>query len=201
MPTPVYRALYRPAVAAYQPAVSYSAYTAYRPVFGGWGYSARLVPYTTYYAPSYAYTAYYQPAYYAAMPQAACSSCNSCAGYSPCSTCSPCSGGVSYEVPTSGCATCPAQATVVTPAPVGSNQSPPRTFQEEKSQKPATETELKPIPQADTRLNSMPLPALPDPKDRTASRSDYSSPQVRFVASPVQTSPMANDDGWRPARN
>jgi hypothetical protein len=216
MPTVVYRALYQPAVATNyqpvapcnscaQPVASYgaytTAYTTYRPVFGGWAYRPSLVP----------YTAYYRPSYYAAMPMVTYAGCSSCASYTPCNSCSPCAGGscasggcgtVSYETPASGCASCAASTTVITSAPSnGSSQSPPRTFQEERTQRPAADVDLKPIPRAETQFNSMPAPLLPDPKDRTASRSDYSSSRVRFVASPVQASTAQDNDGWQPARD
>jgi len=152
-----------------------------------------------------------------------CSSCSPCATCSACEGCSSCSGGcgtVTYGAPASGCQSCAAPTTVVTPAPVtvmpapntGSTvapstpgpapegASPPKTF-EEKTQKPATDTELKPIPRTDTQLNSMPAPALPDPRDRTAARSGSPSARVALTALPIQTSPAQDNDGWRPARN
>jgi hypothetical protein len=209
MPTVVYRALYQPAVVTayqpvYQPAApcntctSY-AVTAYRPAFP-WAYQGRLVPYTT-----------YRPVY-AATPVVAYMGCNSCASYSPCDSGSSCSNGgcgtVTYGAPTSGCASCAASATILTPAPsTGVSEAAPamgatpqKTFQDQ-VEKPATNTNLKPIPQPDTRLNSMPAPQLPDPKDRTATRSGYSSARVALVASPIQASPAQDNDGWQPARD
>ncbi len=209
MPTVVYRALYQPAVVTayrpvvYQPAAPCNtctgyAVTTYRPAFP-WASQGRLVPYTT-----------YRPVY-AATPVVAYMGCNSCASYSPCDSCSPCGGGygtVTYGAPTSGCASCAAPATVVAPAPsTGGGEAapamgtaPPKTFQE-KVEKPATEPDLKPIPQTDTRLNSMPAPVLPDPRDRTAARLVRTPARVELIASSVQASPSQDNDGWQPARD
>lgn len=205
MPTSAYRAFYRPAVvAAYQPVTAYYgspytsyAVTTYRPFWGGWSYQARMVPYTT-----------YQPVY-TATPVIAYTGCGTCVtSNSPYDTCNPCvSGGcntMSYAAPASGCASCATPATVVSPAPYNGNSptapptgaAPQKTF-EEKVQKPATEPDLKPIPQTDTRLNSMPAPLLPDPGDRTASRSVRISARV---ASP-QASLVRYNDGWQPAHD
>jgi hypothetical protein len=202
MPTAVYRALYQPAVTTaympvYQPAVAYApttsyAVSTYRPLFG-WNYRTRLVPYTT-----------YQPIYSPA-PVVAYSGCSTCANYGSYNGCSSCSSGacgttVNYETPASSCSSCAAPATVVTPSPAAPsyapNATPPKTFQEEKAQKPSTEEELKPIPQGDTHLNSMPSPLLPDPRDRTASRAVYTSARVTLVANPTPS-----NDGWQPARD
>jgi hypothetical protein len=210
MPSVVYRAMYQPAVVtAYQPVYQPAAYntyasygvTTYRPLFGGWTYQARMVPYTT-----------YQPVYTAA-PVVAYSGCSSCASYSSCDSCSPCGGGscgaATCGSPGSSCASCAAPPTVVTPSPdSGSNMAPPvaapgpqRTFEEKKVETPSTETQLKPIPQTDTRLNSMPAPLLPDPRDRTAARMAYPMARAVLVASPIQTRPAQANDGWQPARN
>ena len=198
MPGVVYRAMYSPTVTtAYmpvaQPAVAYAPVTSYavstyRPLFS-WNYRTRLVPYTT-----------YQPVYTAA-PVVASPVCSTCVGYSPCNSCvgyDSCSSGacgtVSYVAPASGCSSCTAAPTTVTPAP--QEAAPPKTFQEN-VQKPEVqpEPELKPIPQTETHLNSMPAPLLPDLRDRTASRNVYPSIQVSY------TSPAASDDGWQPARD
>jgi hypothetical protein len=228
MPTPIYRTLYRPAVASY-------GVTTYRPLFGGWTYEARMVPYAT-----------YQPVYTPA-PVAAYSGCTSCVNYSSYNAYSPCAAGgcgtVSFAAPSSGCSSCAAPAatvvtaaspTVMVPAPAmapapgmapaaasqpmmtpgnsaappqtsggsppPSGVEPPRTF-EERADKPMGEPEIKPIPQADTHLNSMPAPLLPDPRDRTASRPAYSAARTLFVASPVQASAVLDNDGWQPARD
>jgi hypothetical protein len=74
-----------------------------------------------------------------------------------------------------------------------------KTFQE-KTQKPATDTELKPIPQTDTHFNSMPAPALPDPRDRTTARPVYTSARVALTAATVPALPV-QDDGWRAAKD
>ena len=87
-----------------------------------------------------------------------------------------------------------------TPTPAPQNASPPKTFQDE-VKKPSTDTELKPIPRTDTQLNSMPAPALPDPRDRTAARSSYTAPRVYLISAPVVASPAQDNDGWGPARN
>jgi len=86
-----------------------------------------------------------------------------------------------------------------TPTPAPQNASPPKTFQDE-VKKPATDTELKPIPRTD-QLQSMPAPALPDPRDRTAARSSYTAPRVYLISAPVVASPAQDNDGWGPARN
>ena len=202
MPTAVYRALYQPRVVTayrpvYQPAVAYSAYsnyavTTYRPWYSGWSYRARLVPYTT-----------YQPVYRAA-PVVAYTGCSPCVSSNPCNSYSPCAGGacgtVTYGAPASGCSSCAAPATSITPAP--QNAAPPKTFQEqEKVQKPTTETELKPIPQSEMQLNSTPAPLLPDPRDRTASRTVHSSARITLVGNPVETPTIQSNDGWQPARD
>jgi hypothetical protein len=204
MPTVVYRAAYRPVVAtAYYPAptVAYSGYavTTYRPWYG-WR-TTRLVPYTASYAAypyaSY-YTSYYAPTYGSCAPCVAPPACGVCdTGCSPCSTCAT----AAPTVIGSGCASCAAAPATVTAAPYAGNAAsapgttaPPRTFQE-KAQKPAGEPELKPIPQTDNHLNSVPAPVLPDPRDRTAARTSYGSARVTLVASPVA------EDGWQPARD
>jgi hypothetical protein len=207
MPTPVYRATYRPVYAtAYQPVyqsvggcstcASY-AQTTYRPVFGGWSYTARMVPYVTY-QPDYT-TPVASVAYYG------CSTCPTCT--SECSSCSSCSSGscgtVSYGAPSSGCASCAAQTTVVSPAPASNNgqATPPKTF-EEKTQKPVAEPEVKPVPQTEMKFNSMPSPLLPDPRDRTATGSARAAVRVALIAAPIQTAPVVQDnDGWQPARD
>lgn len=219
MPSVVYRSLYQPAVTtAYRPVVGYNAYsgyavTTYRPLFG-WNYPARLVPYST-----------YRPVYSSAVPVVSYMGCSSCPTYSPCDSCSPCAGGacssgscgaVTYGAPTSGCASCAAPATV-TPAPYtgngetapslnnnGNNNSappmatPPQTFQQEK---PVTEPEAKPIPQTDGKLNSMPTPSLPDPANRTAARTDYTTARIQLTSAAVQAAPVSDNDGWQPAKD
>jgi hypothetical protein len=201
MPTPIYRTLYPPVtVAAYQPVVggcntcaSY-AYATYRPVFP-WTYHGRLVPYTT-----------YQPIY-SAVPVAAyspcggcspCGSCSPCGGYSPCGGCSTGTCGVA----TSGCSSCTAPATTVTSEPSANAipQSPPTTF-EKRVEKPVTEQDMKPIPQNDQNMKPMSAPALPDPRDRTTSRTVYTSARVALVSAPAQASAPADNDGWRPAKD
>jgi hypothetical protein len=187
MPTPIYRTLYRP-VAVYQPAVGCNtctsyAYAAYRPVFP-WTYHGRLVPYTT-----------YQPVY-SAVPVAAYSGCSPCAAYSSCSSCSPCGG---CGVTTSGCSSCTAPATTVTAEPSTTTvpQTPLKTF----SDKPVAEPEIKPVPQNDQNMKQMSAPALPDPRDRTTTRTVYTSARVAMVSSPAAVSAPADNDGWMPARD
>jgi hypothetical protein len=215
MPTTVYQALYAPTVTtaympAYQPAGAYNAYTSYavttyRPLFG-FGYRARLVPYTAYQpvyaaAPVVAYSGCSTCANYGSYEMPIASGCSTCANYGSyevptCSGCSSC-GVVSDAMPTSTCSSCAAAsvapATTVTPAP--QSATPPSTFQEN-VQKPTTNADPKPIPQTETHLNSMPSPLLPDPSDRTASRPVYSSARVLLVAHPTD-----NNDGWQPARD
>jgi hypothetical protein len=172
----------------------------------GWNYQTRLVPYTT-----------YQPIYSPA-PVVAYSPCTSCVNYAPvdacssgCNTC----GTVTYGA-TSGCSSCAApaaSATVVAPppytgngqaappatnnAPQGAPQSAPPTTFEQKTEKPATDVP-RPIPQTDTRLNSLPAPVLPDPRDRTTARPVTTASRTVLVASPVK--PVVRDaDGWGPA--
>jgi hypothetical protein len=217
MPTVVYRALYQPAVVtAYQPVYQPVYQTAYQPVYQpaapcntctsyavttyrppfAWAYQGSLVPYTT-----------YRPVY-AAMPVVAYSGCNSCASYTPAPACSSCASGgcgtVTYQAPAAtGCSSCAAGATILTPSPAAEtppavNAAPPQTFKNE-AEKPAIGPEATPTPIPDAHFNSMPSPLLPDPKDRTASRSNYST--VRLVASPVQAEPARDNDGWQPARD
>ena len=219
MPSVVYRAMYQPAVVpVYQPVAgcstcsgytSYYAATTYRPAYP-WTYQARLVPYATYQP---VYTAMPVVAYSPCTTCGTCSSCgscstggcNTCATSSPCESCSSCGSGscgaATYVTPTAtpSCPSC-AASTTVSPAPYsGSSEAAPRTFQ---SERPATGgPELKPTPQPDAKYNSMPVPLLPDPQDRTASRSMGASAQVRLVASPVQASPAHDSDGWQAARN
>ena len=195
MPTPVYQATYRPAyVAAYAPAYQSYAVTTYRPLFGGW--STRMVPYTTYQP---VYTPVASVAYYgcATCPTytSGCNSCGSCSSY----------GTVNYAAPTSGCASCAAGAstpTVVSPAPASNNGQavPPKTF-EEKAQKPVAEPDVKPIPQTETKFNSMPSPLLPDPRDRTVSSTTRVPVRVALTASSSQAAPVQDNDGWQPARD
>jgi hypothetical protein len=85
-------------------------------------------------------------------------------------------------------------------APAQQGAAPPQTFQE-KTQKPATEPEIRPIPHPDTQLNSMPAPLLSDPRDRTAALPNYSSARIHLVASPIAATPPQDNDGWVPARN
>jgi hypothetical protein len=215
-----YQPVYQP-VAPCSSCASY-AVTTYRPPFA-WAYQGSLVPYTTY-RPVYAA---YRPVY-AAMPVVAYSGSSSCTACSPCTSCSSCGGGYStatYEAPASGCSSCAASAAVVapqsyvesnppcvvpaavaTPVPYGGSQeappaagaAPPSTF---KSDKPTAAPEQKPTSQIDAHPNSAPAPQLPDPQNRTASRSDYSSVRVALVASPVQAAPPQDYDGWQPARD
>jgi len=204
MPTVVYRAMYRPVVATayyapvvYQPTAvcnpctSY-AVTTYRPAYA-WAPQGRLVPYTT-----------YRPVY-AAMPVVAYSPCATCATYNPCSICSPCDtcSVVTSTVPATGCASCTAPAVTSPPSNGGglpaTNVAPQKTFQD--AQKPSTETELKPIPQTpDAQPSSMPSPSLPDPRDRTAARSDYVRARVALTAA-SHAAPVQSFEGWQPARD
>jgi hypothetical protein len=211
MPTVVYRALYQPAVTtAYRPVIGYNTYrgypvTTYRPWLG-WNYPARLVPYTT-----------YQPVYSSAVPVVSYMGYNSYPSYSACDSCSPCGGSacssgscgtVTYGAPASSCSSCAAPATTVTPAPYTGNgetapslnSAPQKTF-EEKTQKPVAEPDLKPIPQTDGKLNSMPTPSLPDPSNRTASRSDYSAARVQLTSATIEVAPVLGNDGWQPAKD
>ena len=198
MPTTVYRALYQPTVmTAYRPVATCNtctsyAVTTYRPVLG-WSYRARLVPYTT-----------YRPAY-AVAPVAAGVSCNPCVSYSPCYSCDPCGSGscgaVTYGATTFGCASC-AAPTSQTPAPYAggseAGSAAPSTFKQE-TQKPAAEPDIEPIPRMDTQLNSMPAPRLPDPRDRTATRSNHTSSRVVLTASSIESRPIKDKDGWQAA--
>jgi hypothetical protein len=83
--------------------------------------------------------------------------------------------------------------------PAPQSAAPPTTFQEQKTEKPATDPEIKPIPHPDSRFNSMPAPLLTDPRDRTAARPNY--PAIHLVASPVAATVPQDNDGWAPARN
>jgi hypothetical protein len=89
-------------------------------------------------------------------------------------------------------------------APATQQQQPaePKTFKDEKVEKPESGPELQPIPQNNGQLNS--TPATPPPstgKNRLAS----ATPSARAVAQPAawSTPPSSgrNDDGWGPARN
>lgn len=196
-PTQVaYRAFYQP-VAPCNTCSGYSAVTTYRPWFGGWT-TTRLVPYTTYYRPFYTPTVVYS-------------------AYSPCTTCSPCAassscggcGVATYGAPASGCTSCAAPAAgapatsinggaMETPA---AGAAPPKTFQEN-VERPATGPDLKPIPQTEGRMNSMPAPQLNDSKDRITARPTYSSSPVELTALRVQqTSLVLDNDGWQPSKD
>ena len=115
--SPVATTAYSPVVAtAYQPAVGVYPLTTYRPFLGT--YQTRLVPYTTY------YQSYYAPpavsyAYSPVVSYApACNSCGSCGGCSPCGSCETgACGGVTYQVPASGCSSC--RASTVADATAG----------------------------------------------------------------------------------
>ena len=208
MPSVLYRANYRPVVAAYQPAyqpVTGYAVTTYRRPFRA-EYRTTVTPYTS-----------YMPVYAAAPVVVNYSGCSTCTNYATyytpsdsCSVCSTCNAGATtYSVPSSGCSSCAASTTVVSPAPYNAASSaapattvePPRTFQQEKVQKPVTEPTLKPIPQTDTtRPSSMssPSPLLPDPRDRTAVRSVSTSTNAILVGAQL---PLEDEDGWRPAND
>jgi hypothetical protein len=206
---------YSPAVVtAYQPVVDSYAVTRYRPFLGT--YETRLVPYTT-----------YRPYVASAIAYSPCASCAACAP-SPCAGCGSCGGGsscgsggcgsVAYEVPSSGCSGCgnvvaaptPAPGYSAVPAPVADQSGPPRTFKGEESHKPVPDTngsdtnkELNPIPAptSDTKPSSMSAPKLPDPNDRTASRSPaYSTVRIQTaslpVKQPVKRPPVEDNDGW-----
>jgi hypothetical protein len=194
-----YRPYYAPAVVtAYQPAVGVYPLTTYRPFLGT--YQTRLVPYTTY------YQSYYAPAVsYGYSPAPSCGSCGGC------NSCAPCASGgcgVTYEAPasgcSSGCSSCNVASNVQSVPAAESSASPPSTF--EKANKPATKAEpatnenLQPIPEPETRPSSM-SPALPDPNDRTASRATSSSVRVQLVGRPVQPAPEVEDSGWHPAKD
>ncbi len=198
MPSVVYRAMYQPApVAVYQPVTSYSV-TTYRPFFGGWTTQSRTVPY-----------AVYRPVYTAApvvtyMGYNACSTCNTCTSGCGCGT-------VTYGAPASGCSSCAATAapatTSVAPYTNGNGEAatsappaPQKTFQE-KVEKPATAPDLKPIPQTDVHQNSMPAPALPDPKDRTVARPIYSASRIDLISTSAASTVSEDNDGWQPARD
>jgi len=172
-PQVVYRPIpitYRP-VSTCAPCTGYVA-TTYRPLLG-WPYQTRLVPYTTY-RPACGPTVYYP-------------SCAPCGGCSPCASGS--CGSISYGATTSDCTSCGVPAASA-PAPSAAS---PKTFQEN-VKKPATNEDLKPIPQTDAQPNSMPMPLLPDPRDRTASR-------IRTASWPSPDVSARNDGGWRPSRD
>jgi hypothetical protein len=210
MPSVVYRALYQPAVTtAYRPVIGYNAYsgyavTTYRPLFR-WNYPARLVPYTT-----------YQPVYSAAVPVVSYMGYNSYPSYGACDSCSPCGGSpcssgscgaVTYGAPASSCSSCAPAATATSAPYTGNgeiapslNSAPQKTF-EEKTQKPVAEPDLKPIPQTDGRLNSMPTPSLPDPSNRTAARSEYTTRRVQLTSAAIKASPVLDNNGWQPAKD
>jgi hypothetical protein len=225
---PVYAAYSPVAVTAYQPVatcnscagygagygvgygVGYGTVTTYRPLLGGW--TTRMVPYTAYrpvYASPVAYASYYAPAYasyYAPCASCAstvayspvvsyspCNSCSTCSSCSPCNSCSPCVGSCGT---TSSCSSCSAPTSYSNPTPASAPAATQRTFQ---SEKPATDESL--TPKADTQLNSMPAPALQDPRDRVTSRPASVSPRVVLTAQRIQTSPVANDSGWQASKD
>jgi len=202
----------RPIFGGYRPAgwAPYAAtVTTYRPFLGT--YQTHLVPYTTYrplVVPAISYlpvaSSYYSP----------CGSCSPCGG---CSLCggygSPCAGGACgsavYSSP-SGCSSCgssvggqPAASSV----PMGSTpampQQPaePKTFKDEKVEKPESGPDLLPIPQADTKLNSTPTPPPSSGKNRLASAGEAVRTAVLPAAWPVPPAADRNDGGWGPARN
>ncbi len=213
MPTTV---AYAPTLmTAYRPVVASYPVTTYRPFLGT--YQTRLVPYTTYYS----YNAYYRPTVAYAPVVYGCSSCatgcSSCAG----GAC----GSVSYGAPvSSGCSSCAgsSSAPVVTSSPsdqqgtavIDANGASRQTFQTNKpaEEKPTVappvpvpsvpEPAVKPIPQAQpespAKQSSMPQPVLPDPSDRTASRTVYSASRVQLTGHAVeqQRAPVKDDGGW-----
>jgi hypothetical protein len=196
------------AVTAYQPVVAAYPLTTYRPFLGT--YQTRLVPYTT-------YRSYYTPAVscsvgyygyttaYSAAPS--CSSCGGCTSYSPCTSCG--YGAVtyydgpavvSYAAPSCGCAS-PA---VVAETPVaGPPAAAQPTYKTKKPETPEPETpkgDIKPIP-ATGATKSSTTPTIPDPNDRSASRTTTSSARVQFTGRTIQTPPVAIDSGWQPAKD
>ncbi len=129
-----------------------------------------------------------------------------------CGTCQPAvavPAAAATVVPAAPVAAAPAAPAAVAPGPYyDAGQTPatpastpgvgaPTTFQENK---PSTETQhLTPIPeQPGVKFNSAPLPLLPKPGDRTASRAVYTTARVQLIAAPAARSAVT-DDGWQPA--
>ena len=89
--------------------------------------------------------------------------------------------------------TAPATIAPSLPGPAPQGAAPPPTF--EKTERPATEPELKPIPRPDTQLNSMPAPLLSDPRDRTTARPNHATGAIHLVAAAAATRPSEDNDG------
>jgi len=83
-------------------------------------------------------------------------------------------------------------------------ETAPKTFQEN-VEKPATDSNLKPIPQPDTQLNSMPAPSLPDPNNRrTASlptERQASRVQTTSYVAPSNPPRARTNDDWLPSKD
>jgi hypothetical protein len=47
-------------------------------------------------------------------------------------------------------------------------------------------------------MNSMPMPAIPDPRDKTTAQPTYRSAPVALTALRTQAPPVRDDGGWRP---
>lgn len=204
MPAAAYRPVFAPAVVtAYRPVVAAYPLTTYRPFLGT--YQTRLVPYTTYRP----YDAYYAPAIVYSPVVSACGGCNPC---------NACGASASYSAPvlSSGCSSCgsPAPVAASSPSPSSSpsadgSGAKPQTFEAEKPAAPATPAPpLKPIPQQENASpSSLPQPILPDPSDRTASRSGTVpifvsakmglSPFARDSRAVEQRAPVRDDGGWQ----
>jgi hypothetical protein len=130
-----------------------------------------------------------------AAPAAACASCAAPVAAAPVTTVPV----TPAPVVTAPAVTAPAAIAPSLPGPAPQGAAPPPTF--EKTEKPATEPELKPIPRPDTQLNSMPAPLLSDPRDRTTARPNHATGAIHLVAAAAATRSSEDNDGWAPARN
>jgi len=168
MPQTCYRTVYRAVpVTTCQPVTTCDPctgcpMTCFRPV-RSWTCQAQLVPYTTY------RLVYSNP----------CSPCGtsvgvSAASYTSVPGCPSCTVGGSSVVPYSSRPSLPETSPL-------KSEPLPKTFKEEP--KSSTET-LKPIPDVDTKLNSMPAPKLIDPDNRTTLRPVRQAAHYRLISSP-----------------
>jgi hypothetical protein len=191
---PYYSSYYAPTVVtAYRPVVGVYPLTTYRPFLGT--YQTRLVPYTT------SYQAYYAaPAVtYGYSP---CSSCAPCGGCSSCASCGSGGCGVTYQTPASGCSSCNASVAVASEPAAESKASAPPTFKTNKppvNEEPAAKDKIDPIPDPKATPSST-TPALPDPNDRTASRTTDGSARVLLITRQAPAAPVVEDSGWHPAK-
>jgi len=203
VPQTTFRAVYRVApvttyrISTFRNPLTGGAVTTYRPVTR-FGRQAQLVPTT-------AFRAVYS---------------NPCVPAVSCNPCDPCAGGACAPAMSSPCGPggCGAVSAPMTQAPAPSyateadqGGAAPQTFQQNR---PTTEAEdssrddeaLPPIPEAN--YNSMPIPRLIHPENRTTMRDSRVERLFGLISSPPETTPVVpvsatqvDDGGWRASRD